>query len=1055
MALGLTIAGVDRTTKLRMVQNVDVRYTLGSGATMRCEILDSKPDTTTAYRPTPDQSIVLTNGAVTVFSGKIIKVRERALGEPNAYTVTALECVDTQRAFSQRLMKVTYPTGTLKSMVTGIVTTYLAGASNYNVTLDAGMANGPTLEAQAFDHVTAQAGLNRLSDLTQWVHRLLPTNVLEFFSPGSKTAAFTLTSSNSKIRGGVQWSKHRAKYVNRQFVLYGGTQQAPFTLTITGNGVTASWLLDPTGIETVTGEIVSQGYVSDPSSPTPNHPINTTQGAVTWSYNTTTNSLTRSPALGNGVVATFVYQVQYPQIASVEDPAEITANGPYEDLFSAPEIVTKVAAVELATGLLRRYKAIPREIEIKTWEGLEFPGTTFTITVPERTISGSWLITEAAIRDQPDAKFPLSYTYTCLEGTEAQDTWVDFWSGVTSVRGTTGGTVVISNSGPGGVGTVTGTGTAGTLTKWSTPTALADSLVTESGSAVTVAGTVAATSYTGIWLGTAIAAARGGTGLDTSASNGLPTINAGVWQANNVLTANRVLLAAASNAVASSANLTFSGSTLTVSDTIAAPANLNLVPVGDLILNPTGNDVLPATNYDINLGMLSQKYLTLHAAELWVETLVAQNTIATIGGRILVLPTNILTVDIGVGETTISVKYNNLANGDRVYMEADGKVEFMAVTSGPSGVGPYTYTVTRNLDGSGANQWWAGDAIANTGQTGNGFIDLYSVRGVRAGTEIGPSIVGNVRLSSTYDDWAPRWAIGNLNGLYSYGADTYGAAFGNPSATNITIDATNGIRIRSSTTNKLVADTSGNLSMTGDLTVGTAGILRTAAATALTTGTGIYMAGGTTPVFRVGVPGGNQVKWDGTDLVVVSASVNIDATGITLPAYTGGVLNTLYAYKFSSTQAGTNLIGVFGYENSGASQTFTQVVCSTNQASRLSSVMLLAANGTVQSTLDVTVTTANVVSCTISANIVDISTSTGLVTCKGVFVSEQQFGTDKWLRLAEMSSAPSTPTANTQVQLYMKADKMVIAFNRGGTVQYYTLDLAADSGTWAHSTTAP
>jgi hypothetical protein len=222
--------------------------------------------------------------------------------------------------------------------------------------------------------------------------------------------------------------------------------------------------------------------------------------------------------------------------------------------------------------------------------------------------------------------------------------------------------------------------------------------------------------------------------------------------------------------------------------------NLTIAPAGDLVLDPAGNDVLPGSNYDINLGMLSKKYLTLHCAELWVETLVAQDTIATIGGRILVGPTTTLTSDLAPGGTTIYVKHNQMASGDRAYMEADGKVEFMSIDSAPGGSGPYSYTVTRNLDGTGANTWYAGDAVFNTGTTGDGFIDLYSIQGVVA-SGAGPTIVGNVRDSATYNAWTEYWAIGNLNGLYGYGTDTYGAAFGKYSAADyITIDASNGIR---------------------------------------------------------------------------------------------------------------------------------------------------------------------------------------------------------------------------------------------------------------------
>jgi hypothetical protein len=248
--------------------------------------------------------------------------------------------------------------------------------------------------------------------------------------------------------------------------------------------------------------------------------------------------------------------------------------------------------------------------------------------------------------------------------------------------------------------------------------------------------------------------------------------------------------------------------------------NLTISPAGDVVFDPAGNDILPATNYDLNIGALSKKYLTLHAAELWVETLVAQETIATIGGRILVGPTTTLIADLAPATTTIDVKHNQLASGDRVYMEANGAVEFMAVTSGASAItGGYRYSVTRNLDGTGANQWYAGDAIFNTGTTGDGWIDMYSVQGMKPGvTQAGPSIVGNVRNSSTYNDWSEHWAVGNLNGLYGYGVDTYGFAAGKYASGQpwVSVDATNGFRINNYNTVVGQWATDGTWSISGD-----------------------------------------------------------------------------------------------------------------------------------------------------------------------------------------------------------------------------------------------
>jgi len=72
---------------------------------------------------------------------------------------------------------------------------------------------------------------------------------------------------------------------------------------------------------------------------------------------------------------------------------------------------------------------------------------------------------------------------------------------------------------------------------------------------------------------------------------------------------------------------------------------------GDLILYPIGNDVRPNASYDVNLGMMTYKWKELHAAELWVNTLVAHETIATIGGRILVGATTEFTANLGTPTT--------------------------------------------------------------------------------------------------------------------------------------------------------------------------------------------------------------------------------------------------------------------------------------------------------------------------------------------------------------------------------------------------------------------
>ncbi|GEM_PF-3010340 len=228
-----------------------------------------------------------------------------------------------------------------------------------------------------------------------------------------------------------------------------------------------------------------------------------------------------------------------------------------------------------------------------------------------------------------------------------------------------------------------------------------------------------------------------------------------------------------------------------------ADQSMEIAPLGDIILNPGGRDMLPKYNYSVNIGAVHKKILSLHAAELIVENLVAQDTMTQIEGKVLIGKSSTkLTADLGKEETEIYVEHNNLSSGDNIYMLSRGTVEFMQINSASAGSGPYVYTVIRDLDGTGANDWFAGDALFNTGHdAGDGFIEMYALSGI-LGTA-GPTIVGNIRLSSIYNDWVEGWAIGNLNGLYGYAADTMGVALGKYAADkySVLIDETNGIRM--------------------------------------------------------------------------------------------------------------------------------------------------------------------------------------------------------------------------------------------------------------------
>jgi hypothetical protein len=144
-------------------------------------------------------------------------------------------------------------------------------------------------------------------------------------------------------------------------------------------------------------------------------------------------------------------------------------------------------------------------------------------------------------------------------------------------------------------------------------------------------------------------------------------------------------------------------------------------PVGNLYLNTTtGNmiyhrvnntDVLQMTNQRLNpagsgqidLGDYNRKYRTLYASELYVEVLVAQSVMATIGGRIMVAPTTKLIADVNAYQSYIDVKDNSMFNGDFIRLETAPagvpQAESMRITSDPATItGGFRYNVLRRVN---------------------------------------------------------------------------------------------------------------------------------------------------------------------------------------------------------------------------------------------------------------------------------------------------------------------------------------------------------------------
>lgn len=256
---------------------------------------------------------------------------------------------------------------------------------------------------------------------------------------------------------------------------------------------------------------------------------------------------------------------------------------------------------------------------------------------------------------------------------------------------------------------------------------------------------------------------------------------------------------------------------------------------GNIVLGPATNAIVPMLDYGVDLGAPANRFGTIYASNLNVETLVSTTKLATVGGRIIVAPTTQLVFPAEASNTKLYLRDQFAVTTDTVILENNGVIEAIRLTDNGTpafNINPDTgesftyweYSAIRGLNGE-AQYWPSGSAVVNTGNANSGWIDLYSSLGLASSSIYGPSIAGIVRTSTTWNDWSERWAIGNLNGVYGYSATTWGVGFGKPSGTHITIDDTNGYRLWHSSTSIAQWDADGDLSLgaTGAITLSVSG----------------------------------------------------------------------------------------------------------------------------------------------------------------------------------------------------------------------------------------
>ena len=235
---------------------------------------------------------------------------------------------------------------------------------------------------------------------------------------------------------------------------------------------------------------------------------------------------------------------------------------------------------------------------------------------------------------------------------------------------------------------------------------------------------------------------------------------------------------------------------------------------GALKISPSDHQIdvdaslVPCVVDTYDLGSSSRLWRKGYLSELQA-LLFAEQTIQVLGGWMMIaMDEGTLPSDVSLSDTQIDFGKSMTENDFIIFRGLDTsgspQVEYMKIGTL---VGGTTYNVTRDVDGSGANNWPAGMVFVVLGNTGDHRIELVANQGNGAR-------ISMYEQGSSYNSQTERLRIGNIAGDWGIGGSvSYGVAFGDYSNVAITIEDSNGLRIMNNGTVVGKWDTAGEVTI--------------------------------------------------------------------------------------------------------------------------------------------------------------------------------------------------------------------------------------------------
>lgn len=963
--------------------------------------------------------VVLTEDGVRIFGGEIDGPAESYIVAGHPGIVNKCQAVDFNVYIDRRIVNLIVPAGTLKQFLQAIEP-YL---TDYGTTLDPSQPDGPSLPLLHFPFWTLRDAVRHVIDLLNgWLIEIDYDNVLRGFQSSGETAPFDISTANRKAIGdiGVTTAPVEANFV---YVL-GGTGQREVTDDFTGDGSTTAFDLNYTLVSHV-------GYVTVNGV---NETLGETGSGATWIHTTaggtTTITRTSAPTLGHAISIT--YTAQFPKLVTADTspaPADLV-----EKVYTYEDVFDVVVLQALADALVERTSVERKTVQYRTADIGIHPGQTQTITVAERDLSGTFLVTDVQIQTLVSGRLQRMVTAVSGDiypGSPLDD--VASWGGGSASSSSAGSVTVVTGGG------VSGSGTSGTLAQWTSATALGN------------ATAVPASLLTGTIAAGRLPQFVGGDVVTSGAGSVVLAIQSGVLFNTHVNAAAAIAWTKISKTGSSLADLTTRSAGDLTSGNLAyarmpsGSGTWTATPTisGDTIFGGslgTSAYASQTTGWRITAaGEADFRYLFVD--EMHAKSFIADLEQALAGGQIIAKSVTMVATAFTMPATggSVTVRVRDLPSAPNMAVfEVGDRVIFRTFSraAGALTIADAVGFVDTYVDGSGANegtQTWGFNRDSGTnggtmatgtvvpvdsivldmGVSGNGYYEVNAIDGTY-GVNSPYAQVVTWTTTPAAANRVVRARLGNLKGITSVAEYGFFAGdFANNAFVRFSDQAAQirGIPVElydGSTNTVRMNPTVPSIALGNPLP------------SAYGTGTGIWMGKDSGVYkFRVGNPSGDRLTWDNSTLNVVGT---LTATSGTIGSFAIGA-TTLTATGVTLNGAGIINVGN-GSDGFWAS----------------------AAGGAPHR--------AWVGDSTASVDLWWVNGNGAMFAKEGLRIGT---GTaNAGLIFDEMSSAPlSLPTSGTQARIYMKADKLVVQYNLGGTAQYFYLDLTSGSGTWSFTTTAP